>query len=83
MNLGKKKIQQAGGARVDCDEKSRVAGTPGCESISRELTFWAETVVCDGCGYAHCEVFTPRQQSWLQLLAPLTVSCSDTNDAEP
>jgi len=59
----KEKIQQAGGARGDCDSESSATGESERKSVVRASTFRATVAAIRGCGSADRDVVTARQQS--------------------
>ena len=69
-------IQQAGGARVECDEKGCVAGATARDPILGAIARGAKMLVCSGSGFAHCDVVTARLQSGLQHPALLRITVS-------
>ena len=61
-------MEICGGARVDCEEKSFVAGESARDSARLVSTFCWNGAVTGGCVFAHCGVVTARQPSWWQQL---------------
>ena len=52
-------------------------GVLGCDSATRASALWANAAVTPGCGFAHRDVVTARQQSWLQQLVLWKASWSE------
>jgi hypothetical protein len=69
-------MEICGGARGDFDARSLVAGVSTFKSKTRAAIFCVKADASGGCGCAERDVVTPRQQSWLQQLALLTVGWS-------
>src|SRR5579864_1536763 len=75
-------MEICGGARGDCDGMSCVVGALAGGWAMQISVCSAKIDGSESCGWADCEVRTPRQQSWLQQPVLRTVS-SFPSPSEP
>jgi len=81
-NLLDRRLQQAGGARVDWNSAEAETGELDWDPENLALTGSSKNeALCDW-GWAHwAEIFAP-QQSWLQQLLSRTTNCPGSKDRE-